>query len=349
MIIRKPRTTPLELLSGEALLRRLPDRHPRREDVLTQHRMYDSGHQGEVNTEFFINTADLPPFHVYHNPRIAYAPGSCVQIDTLLVSRQLAIILEIKNMGGRSLYFKGDSGQLIQEKWDDTKEDYIEKVYDDPVEQARRQKSKLHIWQRTTGQPPIPIEHLAVMANTNPIIIFSEDYPDRHRVVKTSHLESRLQRILRANPGYTYTDAQLHALDNQILTAHTPFIPNLLKKHKITCPELIRGVFCPACPSTLLIRQSRSWQCPRCHIRFRSAEVLHSALRDYCLLMGPVMTQASFRQFMNIPEAQTASNILKNLGLPSIGNTKGKKYDLSSLLEPSIIPLKAKSPGLITK
>ncbi|PYZ96026.1 hypothetical protein CR205_16780 [Alteribacter lacisalsi] len=330
MIIRMPRTKPLDLLAEEALIRRLPDRHPKKADVITQHRMTVSGHKGEVNTEFHIETADIPPFYIYCNPRLPYRPADYVQIDTLLVSRHLAIILEIKNNGGTSLYFKGDSEQLIQERWDETKEEYTEKTYNCPVEQARRQKSKLHIWLRTNRLPPIPIEYLAVMANDKPKILFSEDFRHKHRVVRRSHIESRLQRVLKNYPDEAITSDEQNRIDARILNDHTPFIPNLMKKYQLTINDLNKGVFCHTCPWQQLLRGPRGWRCHKCETRFNTKDVVMYALKDYWLLLGNTVTHKTFADFLKL-EPHTATSILKKLHLPSEGRGRGKTYNLSPL------------------
>ncbi|WP_161524746.1 nuclease-related domain-containing protein [Alteribacter lacisalsi] len=330
MIIRKPRTTPLEILAYEALIRRMPELNPKKEEILAALRSRRSGHKGEMYTEHYINTADVPPFYVYHSLRFAHVPGEFAQIDTLLLSRQLAVILEIKYLGGESLYFKGDSNQLIQ-----TSDEGKKKVYDCPVVQARRQKLRLIKWSREFGFPSIRVEHFAVMANSYPELIFSEDYKERWRVFRNSVLKFRLQELTdaenRSSVEKPFSPETLDGLDRALLDAHEEALPDLLKRHQVRYEDLIKGVFCPVCPKVILKRTDRGWSCPGCEGRFSTVEPVRRALKEYCLIAGSTITNAQLTNFLNLQSTILTTNILRKLDLPKWGSGRGSVYSLDRL------------------
>ncbi|TMW70397.1 nuclease-related domain-containing protein [Alteribacter natronophilus] len=329
MLIRKPRTRPLEILAYEALIRRLPDNHPRKPDLLSAFRSRLSGHNGERNTEHYINSADVIPFHVYHNLRFEHSPNEYVQIDTLLLARQLAIILEIKYLGGKSLFFKGDANQVIQ-----TSDEGEQKTYDCPVMQARRQKHKLLKWCRNLNFPSIRVEHFALMANSRPELIFSEDYCERWRVFRSTALEFRLQELTIFNkpPDDPMPEETFRQLDQALLDAHEEFIPNLLKRHKIHFDNVIKGVFCPECPAVLMTRTSRGWGCPVCLSRCSTRSAVNRTLREYCLFAGRIITNATISRFLGLDSPSLTSNILRRTVLPKSGDKRGSVYSLKGLL-----------------
>ncbi|MEW9669496.1 nuclease-related domain-containing protein [Ammoniphilus sp. 3BR4] len=134
-MIKKPRTIPLIILMEEALLRRLPLNHPKREEILRNLEKRWTGYRGEQNLDYHLSFLPEKDYSLFQDLRLIQAKQTC-QLDTLILSPHFALIIESKNIYG-TLFFDQHSRQLIR-----TNKKQEEEGFPDPIMQAKRHKHK---------------------------------------------------------------------------------------------------------------------------------------------------------------------------------------------------------------
>jgi hypothetical protein len=101
-MIMKPRIKPLRILQNEALLRRLPDYHRKRQEIETDNRNRIAGYNGEKRLDYYLSLLPNNEFKIYNDLRLTLQYA--FQIDSLIITPFFAAIIEVKNYSG-TLYF----------------------------------------------------------------------------------------------------------------------------------------------------------------------------------------------------------------------------------------------------
>ena len=137
-MILKERKIPLLILKTEALLRRLPAHHPKIPIINEELNKRLAGYKGEASLDFPLDFLDSKEYIILHDLRL---PDSdrFFQIDTLILTKKFALILEVKNITG-ILHFDTVYNQLIRIK------NGKEQVFPCPLIQVNRQASQLRRW-----------------------------------------------------------------------------------------------------------------------------------------------------------------------------------------------------------
>ncbi|WP_026691164.1 nuclease-related domain-containing protein [Alteribacter aurantiacus] len=327
-MIIKPRQPSLELLQLEALEPRFPLKHLNYLYFTKDIGMARSGYRGEESINYYLQTiARSKSDFLFHHLRLP-AEGSYFQIDTLIVTPSYLLIIEIKNLGGSSLTFNGQTNQVKQ-----TFPDGRVEMRDDPLLQARRQRRKLQLFLKNIHFPPVPIEYLAVLSNKNPEITFSPDYQEKDRVIRSTHLDFSVLELDAKYPNPILLPHEIHYLNEQLLHFHTELRVDIFKKYELTRKDIITGVRCSNCGTSIMKRRKRSWFCFTCHYASNHTSLIVDTLRDYSLLVSPKISHQEFRWFFNIESSQLASALLKRLNLPREGTGRGMRYLLSELVD----------------
>jgi hypothetical protein len=316
MIIKKLEM-PLTLKKLQALHRRLPQNHPKY--ALVQEKLAKglAGYKGEVSVEYQLSLLPKDKYLIFHDIRLQ-EKEHFFQIDFLLLAKDFLTTLEVKNIAG-TLYFDPIFQQLIRTQ------NEKEEAFPDPLIQIQRHKSLMAHWLRTHSSPSIPIESLIVISSpytllkTNPknelisrTILHSEALPGKMQQLEAKYRKSCLE------------DRQWKKLSRLILKKNTPLNVDILKQYDIQKDELITGVICPSCHALPMGRAYGTWSCLQCH--FKAADCHVSALDDYRLLIGEIITNSEARYFLHISSLQLAGRLLHH-AQPN-GNTKGRKYIL---------------------
>lgn len=156
-MIVKRRTIPLKILINEALLRRLPPNHPKRQEILQDLLIRRAGLKGEQDLDYYISLLDENDFYIFQDLRIPLGKNH-FQIDFLLLSTKFALLIENKNMPG-IIEFDPDFNQVIR------RYNEKEEVYDDPVLQVKRQLYQLKNWLNQHRISSPPFEFLVTYSN----------------------------------------------------------------------------------------------------------------------------------------------------------------------------------------
>ena len=318
-LIKKPCKKPIKMLKLEALIRRLPLNHPKQNYLTSDYRKILTGHKGELAIGAELH--DLPKkTHIFHDLRLHHEGTRFFQMDLLLLSTNLMVIIEVKNFAG-SLYFDRAYPQLIRTK------DGEEQAYLDPLIQVNVQKERLMNWMKHYKFPEIPIETLIANANPNTII---KTTPGHHSIFKQitgkETLTSKIQTLENKYPSTILTQRQLNKLSNVLLQKHTPLNQNILELYQISETELLKGVQCPECLALPMKREWGKWICLSCSYHSKDAHI--QTLHDFALLIRPTVTNKDVRSFLQIESGTIANRILSGMNLEYDGSNKGREYVL---------------------
>lgn len=140
----------------QALLRYLPLTHPKRSLIAEELRRREAGYQGEESLDYYFRF--LPKqYLILHDLNLPDGDYNC-QIDTLLLTPEFALVIDVKNMAGE-LIFDTENGQFIQLN------NGKKKGYPDPIAQAERHQNYLLKLMDAHHFPPVPIDYLVVFSN----------------------------------------------------------------------------------------------------------------------------------------------------------------------------------------
>ncbi|WP_181347271.1 nuclease-related domain-containing protein [Thalassobacillus sp. CUG 92003] len=327
-MIVKPLKVPLHLLKYEALLRRLPEHHPRYRDVQQDDAKYTAGHRGEDALTYHYDRLPDKDFYRLHDLRLPLSKHF-FQLDTLILTPRFAAILEVKNFAG-TLIFDHVFNQLIR------RHNGREEAFEDPLLQVAEQKEMLTRWLRLQGFPQdYPIKPLVVISHANTVIKASDNHPTaRNTIIHANFLPKKLHDYWTAHPRHILSDSHIHSLSQTLLQNHTPQNPDLLDRYNIKPSDLITGIQCASCTRFAMARKRGSWVCTSCSSTDRLAHL--PAVRDFALLIGPSVRNRELRQFLQLTSPKVTSNLLNALHLPTQGKNKSYRYTLA---HPSGIPL----------
>ncbi|RNA67767.1 nuclease-related domain-containing protein [Alteribacter keqinensis] len=325
-MIRKPRKPTLELATLEATAPRFPITHPNYSNFMRDLGMIKSGYKGEQSVDYYLrNIATSPTSHLYHNLRM-YSNLSPFQLDTLLVTPNYLLIMEIKNWGGETLEFIGETHQVKQTFYDGRKE-----MHDDPILQVKAQRNSLLNWLTINGYPNMTVEYCVIMANKNPEMIFKR-FKESDRVIRSTYVDFFVVESDAKHLKNKRTTKEMMSLDEVLLQSHRERQCDVLVKYNLDQNHLISGIICMDCPSpTSLYRAKRSWACPKCGYQTNNKTLLIDALVDYSYIVSPTITHGGFKDFFHIKESRKASTLLSNLDLIGEGKGRGRKYFLEYL------------------
>ncbi|WP_054752010.1 nuclease-related domain-containing protein [Piscibacillus salipiscarius] len=144
------------LLQLESLIRRLPQQHESYSIVQDQIAREHAGYYGECQLIYPLSKLNFPTDLIYQL-RLPYN-HSFFQIDCLLMTPRFFLIIEAKNY--RDLVVFNEFDQVLHK----------DRVYQDPVMQVEEQKYQLEMWLQMKGIPPIPIETLVTMTNSQALL-----------------------------------------------------------------------------------------------------------------------------------------------------------------------------------
>ncbi|CAG9622165.1 nuclease-related domain-containing protein [Sutcliffiella rhizosphaerae] len=191
-MIVKSRKPSLQLLTLQAMKRRVRKNHEMYDAILNELGKREAGLYGENSLDYFINLLPetSPSYHVLHDLRLPYK-NTYFQIDTLIIFPSCLLIIEIKNNRG-TVYFDPRNNQVIQEV-----EDLPPKSLPDPILQVTNQAYKLKKWIEKRHCSSLSIDNLVVLTNPNVIVkvTSSPGLVEKH-VVKSPALLGKVRAIL---------------------------------------------------------------------------------------------------------------------------------------------------------
>ncbi|WP_409303133.1 NERD domain-containing protein [Peribacillus sp. SCS-155] len=316
-MIAKQREIPIILAKLQALLRRLPSQHPKRQLIEKDMAKHKAGFKGEQSVDYHLKNISEKDYYILHNLRLT-VEEEIFQIDALFVSQAFALTIEIKNISG-TLLFDPTYKQLIRIY------DEKETGFPDPVSQVKRQRRRLLSWLKSMKFPPMPIEYLVVISNPSTVIKISNRHSgDYKRICHASEVEEKLKLFEEIHTTTTLEVKEMKKLSRHLIRHYTPQDVDILANYQIKPAELQTGVFCPDCGFLPLKRQHGCWHCPACNTKSLNPHA--AALDDYFLLISPTVTNTAFRNFLQVPSRHVACRLLHSLNLPFNGHNKNRVY-----------------------
>ncbi|WP_057912055.1 NERD domain-containing protein [Peribacillus muralis] len=318
-MIVKQRKVPLTILKLRILARRLPSNHPKMSSIINDLKKREAGYKGECSIDFPLSFLEPKSHFIFHDLRLQ-DQSRFFQMDTLIVTKKFALIIEVKNITGM-IYFDHHFNQLIRTK------DGVESAFPDPLIQVSRQESQLQNWFLEYGFPALPILSLIVISNPQTIIRTSPENRRLHdKVIHRDALSAKIKQLEKSMTKTILDDKTLKKAVRVINKQHIEADFSILERYKLTGSDLIKGMVCDNCNSHQLFRRQGTWICNQCGLASKDAHI--QALRDYFYLIGPTITNRQLRDFLNIPSASTATRVLQSLNLTSSGVNKGRVYSL---------------------
>ncbi|MGM0855137.1 MAG: nuclease-related domain-containing protein [Bacillota bacterium] len=243
--------------------------------------------------------------------------GRYFQIDTLILTSYLVIVLEVKHISG-TYTLDSRFDQAIRKLEDK------EEAFSHPVTQVERQKKQLIRWCIKMNVPSIPIATLVVMTNRATVLNTTSQHEKYHNVVRVENVQERILSLLTYYQKEHLPIKQVRKVSKLLVKKHTPLIAFPDEIYGISPGEMITGVQCPECRHLPVLRKYGHWHCPKCSGKSKDAHI--SALRDYSLLLSHQITNKQVRRFLHLESRKTALNILRSMNLHSTGETNNKTY-----------------------
>jgi ribosomal protein L37AE/L43A len=312
----KKRKPPHKLLQTEALLTRLqPPDHPKRPLIEQDLKKRKAGYSGELSVDYHLSFLTDKKYMIFNDLCLPMEPHD-FQIDSLLVTPNYSLPIEIKNISG-ILTIYPEFNQLSKEF------NGIETGYPDPITQVNRQKLLLQKWFLNNKLPCPPVEFLVVFGNPSTILKMAPGHKRIPPYDKMIHAQNLMREINKLNKQYTQEVIDIKKVNRLLLNQQKPKYSQILTTYHLTETDIIKGVQCEKCLH-IMNRKTGIWQCSNC--RHLSKTAHHKAIQDYFLLIKPTITNRELRNFLNLSSPKTGTLILQSLNLNKEGSTKGTVY-----------------------
>jgi hypothetical protein len=318
-LIVKPRNVPLIMQKIQTLFHRLPEQHPNRPEIEREYSWRKAGLKGEREIDYYISLLPEEDYLVFAGLRLPYG-SKHFQIDTLLLSSQYALLIEIKNLAGE-LFYNQHTKQLI--KTHNGKEE----AFSDPIAQVMRQKYQFKRLLENSLPNSFPLEHLVVLSNQSSIL---KTNPGGESIFKEimfgESLIFRISEMQNSHKKQLLTTTQLKKVKDNLLKWHQPFNQDILEQYSIMRKEVYTGVRCPSCNYLPMEWKRGVWVCAKCRHLSKTAHI--NSIQDYVLLYNEPFKNSQIREFLHIPSIYLTSRFLSKADLRSNGQKRHRTYHL---------------------
>ena len=249
-MILKPRKMPLSVQKYQALNRRTPPNHPKIPLIKENLRKGLAGYKGECAIDYPLSFLSEKKYSILHDVRLP-DESRFFQMDTILISNEFMLILEVKNMAGK-LYFDPVFNQLIRTI------DGEDKGFEDPLTQAKRHEDQLQRWLKRNKLPAIPILSLVVISNPSTIIQTSPENRNLNKIViHRDQLPSKIKQFEKQYHELLISEKERKKIGHMIIKQHTEANFPILEKLQMSKKDLLKGVHCPNCEHLPMMRYVR--------------------------------------------------------------------------------------------
>lgn len=317
-VIVKGHEVPITLLQLAALLNRLEPSHPQYQLISDELSIYQSGYRGESSLDYYLNPVDAKEQFILHSLRIA--EHSTFQVDSLVLSPNFFLIIEVKNFTGLVTFDHG-FGQMKRSINGE------ERVFKDPIAQVDSQVFHFQKWLMDHGYSGIPIETLVVFVSNYVNLTRTDGIEVDERIIHAGKFIERFQSLKQKYPHTLLSHQQLANLAYQIKNKNKPLHMDILKKYNLSARDIQPGVICQECRHLPMIRVYGRWQCPHCQNISRDAHI--NALKDFQLLFKKTIANREARWMLQVGDVQVISKLLKKEGFKFSGYKKDRTYYLN--------------------
>ncbi len=316
MIVKKM-GIPLRILILMALLRRLRPDHPKRKQIAEELDRRLAGLRGEESLDFYLSSLPIKSWMIFHDLNLSDGEYNC-QIDTLLLSAKLSLIIDSKNYAGKIL-IDIETEQMIQTL------DLKEKGYPYPIPQVERHQRCIRKFLLENNLPLVPVDYLVIFTNSHMILEFKGYNKNvKQRVCKSPSFSHKIELFEKMYIEKVLSAKDCNRLCKLLLKHNTPPTNFVLKCYGLEKSELLIGVQCPSCLRLSMARKNKQWYCPACRTFSNDAHVL--LLQDYFLLGDSKITNKKFREIAHVSSPDASGRLLRMVNLKSSGKNKGRIY-----------------------
>ncbi|WP_338752098.1 nuclease-related domain-containing protein [Bacillus sp. FJAT-52991] len=284
---------------------------------------HQAGYRGEQTVDYFLREVKQNDMLILHDIRLPAGEYSFFQMDTLLLTHNFFLIMEVKNYSGK-LLFKGDTRQLIRTL------EGKEEVFADPILQMRRQKRHFIDWLAQHNVHSIPVVTALVMSN--PLARIDISPPNKsyiNQIIHASEIPDKIDTLMKTYSIPILKYHQFQSLSKQMIQQNDPYDLNIMSHFQISEKDILKGIRCPACKRIPMARVKRNWQCLTCHHVSKNAHF--EALQEYAQLFGHKVTTRQLAAFFQTESLKFVYKFLKSLQLKEGGHTKNRCYFISTL------------------
>ncbi len=307
----------------QALIRRIPSDHHQSPRIKENLAKSLAGYKGELAIDYPLSFLPPKKYFILHDVRL-HDGKHYFQIDTLILSQQFVLILEIKNIAG-VLFFDPVFNQLIRLKGDQ------KEVFPDPLIQVQRHEIQFKKWLFNHKIPHLPLDSLVVISNHSARI---ETPPGNHKiklkVIRHDFLFTRMTQLEELYKQDRIDIILLKKVIRLLQKKDTPLDQSILERYRMTNDDLLRGVYCKKCACVSMVRIFGKWECSICGHNSKEAHI--SSLIDYYFLIDKKINNHEMRDFLAIESRHVSKQLLRSLNLTSQGSNKGRVYLLNDLL-----------------
>ncbi len=308
----KPRVIPPDINHLEMLLRRLKVNHPVTPQLEEMLSTKIAGWNGEQSLDFHLDYLD-EPHSILHNLRL-YDDHHFFQIDTLILFPTFILIIEAKNMKGQI---------IIHREKKEMRRDL--EGFQDPVEQAERQKDLLEEWLLWHMGLRVPVDFLVVFTNRRCVLEFdSSDSQIHEKVVRATSLIGAIERKKEFYQEKVLARNDLMRVGRALAEAHQELVPDYMKRFNLNYSDLQKGVRCPECGKYFMKRAKKKWKCSMCS--YSSYRAHEQALREYAALVSKVISNKEAQEFLKISSRHVVYRMLSEYARSTVGGGKYIKY-----------------------
>jgi rubredoxin len=119
--------------------------------------------------------------------------------------------------------------------------------------------------------------------------------------------------------------AAFNWLSTELVKSHRPYIPKpICESYSIPFSDFQTGGRCGTCGKLGLIKIPRSWHCPHCGVNDNQAHFRN--LEEWFLIFKRTITNRECREFLHVDSIHTATRILQNMDLKTVGSYKDRVY-----------------------
>lgn len=326
MQIKIKRKEPELINALPRLIARLPESDSRKMNLSQQLYRIKAGYAGEVKVDRYLELFEFPQSSIIlTDVQLALSPGHSFQIDTLILSKYYAIILEIKNTKG-DLYFETDPHRLVRKLDGETT------MMECPVTQLEVAKENLEMWFAQKGVQ-IEIGGQVVFANKKAIV---KKVPPNAPILYLKRLSIYLREKKSNSPIYSV--AQVQKMGKLIQQSKYKYnVYPLCEYYKIDPAILKKGQLCSQCNESMTYKTRRIQYCGNCKtIELNNAR---ESIQDWFMLISNSISNRQCRYFLQLKNKDDAYYILKSLQLNKEGKSVATRY-----YWPKGISFKSKKP-----
>lgn len=299
------------------LLRRLPDKHPKKGYLENQLHRKSAGERGESKLQKKFNEFYLEDDYAALWDIELKLDNWKTQFDGLILTKKCVIILDSKNVSD-DLHYDKETDEFIKVNPAGNR-----LVLENPIYQLNKNIRFLTRWLQ---KKKIEIKVTGLIVYTANNCVFHSK-PSGALLCKTYQMNDTLYKILQSYPQDS-TSLKINKIKKVIEDNHSPYVRKpLCDLYQINYKDLIKGVYCEACNNYQMLRNKRNWICGDCNYKNPAAH--HLALQEYFSLVNTSITNKDLCSFCILDSPATARRILVQYNFKTYGINKARTYELN--------------------